>query len=101
MPIEFQQILHLSLETQTGDQYIFKQVYGSELDPYLLPMYITLRLFPLEYHRQRLTTDHLHFISKSKKSYFILPTKTFSFIIKNRSIVDVVNKIVSSLGLKK
>jgi hypothetical protein len=106
MPLEFWQIIQLSPETRIDDWYIFKgyniiRIYGNEFEPYLLPIYITMCLFSLEYRRKILAADHLHFISKSKKTSFNLPTQFFSFIIKNRSTIDVVNKIVYSLGFKR
>jgi hypothetical protein len=76
-------------------------VYCSEIDPYLLPMCITSLFFALEYFRQILAADFLHFILKNQKAYFALPTQAFSFIIKSRSFVDVINKLISSLGLEK
>jgi hypothetical protein len=76
-------------------------VYSNEIDPYLLPMCITSQFFSPEYFRQILAADFLQFISKNQKVYFTLLAQVFSFIIKSRSFVDVINKLISSLGLEK
>jgi hypothetical protein len=47
---EIQRILHLSNLAKTGDWYLYQnytdiRVYGCELAPYRLPMYLPVRIF--------------------------------------------------------
>jgi hypothetical protein len=89
-----------------GDWFLFKyftliRIYGFEDQPYQFPIYISPRLFSLEFCKQRLITDHFHFISKSKKDYFSLPAEFSSFLIKNKSTLDFIEKLLDSYYLKK
>jgi hypothetical protein len=90
MHISYQQKFIYTLAFKVGDWFLFKRyivikIYGCEIEPYQLPVYIPPRLFSLEYCRQRLATDQLHFISKSKRASFSLPAEFSSFIIKNNN----------------
>jgi hypothetical protein len=54
---ECRQMLQLTPDTKVGDWYIFEdhtiiRIYGSEFKPYLLPLFLTLRIFALEYISQ-------------------------------------------------
>jgi hypothetical protein len=68
-----QRILHLLNHTKTGDWYLYQdhteiRVYGCELAPYKLPKYLLVRMFSLEYIRQMINSDHIHFVSLKKKA---------------------------------
>jgi hypothetical protein len=43
------------------------KVYGCELAPYKLPKYLPVRIFTLEYIRQMINSDNIHFVSLKKK----------------------------------
>jgi hypothetical protein len=69
---EVQRILHLSDNTKTGDWYLYQdyteiRVYGCDLAPYKLPKYLPVRIFSLEYIRQIINSDDIHFVSLKKK----------------------------------
>ena len=69
---EVQRILHLSYNVKTGDWYLYHnhseiRVYGCEMAPYKLPRYISVRIFALEYIRQIMNSDDIHFISLKRK----------------------------------
>jgi hypothetical protein len=68
---EVQRILHLSENTNTGDWYLYQnhteiRLYGCELVPYKLPKYFPVRIFALEYIRQIMNSDDIHFVSLKK-----------------------------------
>jgi len=70
---EIKKTMHLSYHTKTCDWYLYHnyteiKVYGSELAPYKLPKYVIMRIFSLEYIRQKIDMDELHFVSAKKKS---------------------------------
>lgn len=70
---EIKRMLHLSDQAKTGDWYLYQnytkiRVYGYELAPYKLPKYVPMRIFSLEYIRQIINMDELHFISGKRKS---------------------------------
>jgi hypothetical protein len=69
---EVQRILSLSDNTKIGDWYSYQyyteiRVYGCELAPYKLPKYLPVRIFSLEYIRQIINSDDIHFVSLKKK----------------------------------
>jgi hypothetical protein len=74
MPFSYQQKLQLHPFLRVGDWFFFKEftiirIYGFELEPYQLPIYIPTRLFSLKYCRQILMIDQLHFISREKRFF--------------------------------
>ena len=69
---EVQRILHLSDLAKTCDWYLYQnhieiKVYGCELAPYKLPKYLLIRIFTLEYIRQMINSDDIHFVTFKKK----------------------------------
>jgi hypothetical protein len=69
---EVQRVLHLSEDVKTGDWYLYQnhskiRVYGCELAPYKLPRYVLVRIFALEYIRQIMNSNDIHFVSLKKK----------------------------------
>jgi hypothetical protein len=69
---EVQRILHISDHTKTGDWYLYQnhteiRVYGCELAPYKLSKYLPIIIFSLEYIRQMIDSDNIHFVSLKKK----------------------------------
>jgi hypothetical protein len=58
------------------------KVYGFEGEPYKLPVFLTPRIFSLEYIRQRMTTDHLHFTQHKQSVTFKLPHEVGPFLVK-------------------
>lgn len=76
---EVKRILHLTDQEKTRYQYLYQKyteirVYGCELAPYKLPKYLPMRIFSLEYIRQMLNLDDIHFVVAKKKSQFRIKT---------------------------
>ena len=70
---DIKRILHLTDQAKTGNWYLYQnyieiKVYGCELAPYKLPKYLPMRIFALEYIRQMLNSDDIHFVVEKKKS---------------------------------
>lgn len=68
---ELNNYLQLSPKTRIGDWYFFEnqtiiRVYGFEDEPFLLPAFLTPRIYALEYIRQRFALYFEHF-GKFKK----------------------------------
>jgi hypothetical protein len=69
---EIQRILHLLDLAKTGDWCLYQnhteiRVYGCELAPYRFPKYLPMRIFSLEYIRQMINSDDIHFVSLKNK----------------------------------
>jgi hypothetical protein len=68
------------------------RIYGCELEPYQLPIYILLHLFALEFCRERLVVDQLHFVSKSKKDSLFYLLIFHLFLLKTEQLlIDITN----------
>jgi hypothetical protein len=103
---ECKKLLQLSLDKRVGDWYIFEnyteiRIYGSELRPFLLPIFLTPRIFALEYIRQRLNSDDIHFVSRKYKANFKLKKEVGPFIVNTRSTLQVTTKILSAMGFQQ
>jgi hypothetical protein len=86
---KFQRILHLSDNAKTGDWFLYQnnteiRVFGCELPPYKLPKYVLVRIFALEYIRQIMNSDEIHFISLKKKKQLRIKGQIGSFICNSR-----------------
>jgi hypothetical protein len=85
---EIQRILHLSDLAKTGDWYLYQdhteiRVYGCELPPYKLPKFLPVRIFSLEYIRQMINSDDIHFVAFKKKQQLRIKGQIGSFICNN------------------
>ncbi len=77
LPI-MRELLQLSPNTILGDWFFFEKntlmrIYGYMRDPYMLPAFLTTRIFSLEYARQMIAMDDLHFVSKKATQMFKVP----------------------------
>jgi hypothetical protein len=99
---EVRRVLHLSENTKTGDWYLYKnhseiRVYGCELAPFKLPKYIPVRIFALEYIRQIMNSDDVHFVSLKKKQQLRLKGQIGSFICNNRGPGDEADRLLREM----
>lgn len=86
---EIKKFLHLSKHDKVGDWYLYQnyteiQIYGCEIPPYRLPIFVSIRIFTLEYIRHMLNMDELHFVSNKKKTYFKLKAHVGPYIVNTR-----------------
>jgi hypothetical protein len=99
---EIQRILHLSDLAKTGDWYLYQnhteiRVYGCELAPYKLPKYLPMRIFSLEYIRQMINSDDIHFVSLKKKQQLRIKGKIGSFICNSRGVGEEADKLLKEM----
>jgi hypothetical protein len=99
---EVQRILHLSDNVQTGDWYLCQnhteiRVFGCELAPYKLPRYVPVRLFALEYIRQIMNSDDIHFVSLKKKQQLRIKGQIGPFICNNRGAGEEADRILKEM----
>jgi hypothetical protein len=91
---EFKKILHLRKYTIVGDWYLGEdhtiiRVYVFEQHPYKLPIFLTQRIFSLEYITQRLISNQFHFSQHKQAINFKLPQEVGPFLVKLRTSLDV------------
>jgi hypothetical protein len=99
---EVQRILHLSDNTKTGDWYLYQnhteiRVFGCELAPYKLPKYFLVRIFALEYIRQIMNSDDIHFVSLKKKQQLRIKGQIGSFICNNRGTGEEADRMLKEM----
>jgi hypothetical protein len=73
------------------------RVYGCELAPYKLPRYISVRFFALEYIRQIINSNDIHFVSLKKKQQLWIKGKIGSFICNSRGAGDEADKLLREM----
>jgi hypothetical protein len=99
---EVRRVLHLSENTKTSDWYLYKnhseiRVYGCELAPFKLPKYMPVIIFALEYIRQIMNSDDVHFVSLKKKQQLRLKGQIGSFICNNRGAGDEADRLLREM----
>ena len=99
---EVRRVLHLSENTKTGDWYLYQnhseiRVYGCELAPFKLLKYMPVRIFALEYIRQIMNSDDIHFVSLKKKQQLRLKGQIGSFICNNRGAGDEADRLLREM----
>jgi hypothetical protein len=99
---EIQRILHLSDLAKTGDWYLYQnhteiRVYGCELASYKLPKYLPMRIFSLEYIREMINSDDIHFVSLKKKQQLRIKGKIVSFIYNSRDVGEEADRLLKQM----
>jgi hypothetical protein len=99
---EIQRILHLSDLAKTGDWYLYQdhteiRVYRCEMPPYKMPKFLPVRIFALEYIRQMINLDDIHFVAFKKKQQLRIKGHIGSFICNNRAAGEEANKILKEM----
>jgi hypothetical protein len=67
----------------------------------MLPKFLTIRIFALEYIRQRLNFDYIHFSSKKQKVTFKLKKEVGPFIVNTRATFQVAEKLLQEMGFQQ
>lgn len=98
-----QECLQLSKVVRCGDWFIFEEyveirLYGASVKPYRLPKFVPMRIFSLEFIRQNLSVDQVHFVPMKKGFLFKLPKAVGPFIVNTRQTVQEVELYVSFIG---
>ena len=88
-----QEFLHLGASCKFGDWFVFEEyyeiiLYGGNVEPYRLPNFVPMRLFALEFIRQSLNVDHVHFFPMKKGHMYKLPMSVGLFIVNIIHVFD-------------
>ena len=70
------------------------RIYGCELPPYKLPKYLPMRLFALEYYRQIINSDEVHFVRTKKNAQLRIKYHLGPFICNNREVGKEADEIL-------
>jgi hypothetical protein len=90
-------------ENRVGDWVLFMHstmiwVYGCHESPYLLPIFLTPRVFSLEFIRQRIISETEHFLKLHKASNLKFPFIIGPFIVKTRSCLSQIQAKLKEFG---
>lgn len=77
------------------------RIYGYELAPYKLPRYLPMRLFSLEYYRQIINLDEVHFVKAKKKAQLRIKYQLGPFVCSSREAGKEAEEILLRLKLKQ
>ena len=99
---EIKRVLQLAKNNKVGDWYLYQnhteiRIYGCQLAPYKLPKYLSMRIFSLEYFRQIINSDEVHFLSSMKKTQFKIKNQLDSLICNNIEASPKANKILQMM----
>ena len=76
-------------------------MYGFTGEPYKLPIFLSPRIFALEFMRQRLCAKEEHFGAFKNSSNVNFPLKVGPFIFKNKSAMLVIEKLLEVMDFQK
>ena len=83
------------------ENHTILRVYGVEEEPYLLPTFLTPRIYAIEYFKQRFILDHKHFASNNKSITFKLPQKIGPFMVRSRTTKTIVEYLWRDLKFQQ
>ena len=103
---EMKVMMQSSPEDRVGDWFLYKdfsilRVYVFTREPYRLPVFLTPRIFALEFMRQILYAEEEHFEAFKKSSNIKFPLKVGPFIFKNKSALVIVEKLLENMDFQK
>ena len=97
------EILQLSHERRIGNWFLFEhgtviRVYPFFYQPYILPTFLTVRVFALELIRQRLIVEDEHLLIYNKPLEVKFPWKVGPFGIKSKSTLPTFESMLREMG---
>lgn len=104
---DIKRILQLSKQYRIGDWYLYEnhteiRIYGCELCPFKLPKYVPMRLFALEYFKQMIHIDQVHFCKAKKKAQLRIKNQLGPYVCNDREAWKEAEKILEDhLKLRK
>ena len=92
---QMEEVLQFNPDRRVGEWFLLKdhiiiRVYGFVHEPYILPVYLTPRIFALEFIKKKLIVENEHFLNFRKASDIKFPLKVGPFIVKNKVALLVI-----------
>ena len=89
------EVLQFSPDRSVVDWFLLKEhtiirVYGFSHEPYIFPIFLTPRIFALEFITHKLIVENEHFLSFRKNYEIKFPLKVDPFLTKNKVDLPVV-----------
>ena len=88
-----------------GDWFLYKEfivlrIYGFEDEPYKLPVFLTKRIFVLEFLRQRLQVENEIFLKNKKASNMKFKYTIEPFVVNSTTALTIVRNILKSMNFQ-
>ena len=104
--LEMEQMLQFDPHRKVGDWFLLKEhtiirVYGFVHEPYILPAFLTTRIFSLYFITRKLTVENELFINFKKAFEIKFPLKVVPFIIKNKDSLPMIEGILKDMNFMK
>ena len=101
--LQMKKILHLSPNKRIGDWFLTEfeiiiRLYGFIHQPYILPAFLTVRVFSLELVTKRLTVEEEYIPSFRKISRIKFPWKVGPCTIKSRAALPLADNLLRNMG---
>ena len=99
---EMSQTLQLSNSKKIGDWFLIEfettiRLYGFVHPPYILPAFLTARVFSLELIRQKLIVEEENFLNFKKSSNLIFPWEVGPYTVRNRASLPLVTNFLRGM----
>ena len=101
-----EEMFHFSPDRRVKDWIFLKEhmiikVYGFSHEPYILPAFLTPRIFALEFIRHKLIVENEHFITFRKVCEIKFHLKVGQFIIKNKISLPMIEGLLQDMNFMK
>lgn len=101
---EMKAYMHNSIEPVGGwflyKYFIVLRVYGFEDEPYRLPIFLTKRIFVLEFLRQRLHVESEIFLKHKKASNIKFKYTIEPFVVNSTAALSVIQNIMKNMNFQ-
>ena len=96
------QTLQLSKSKKIGDWFLSDfgttiRLYGFVHPPYILPAFLTPRVFSLELIRHKLIVEEEHFLNFKKSSSLIFPWELKPYTVRSRDILSLLTNFLRGM----
>ena len=100
---EMKETLQLSPSKRIGDWFLLEsetiiRLYEFLHHPYVLPSFLTTRIFSLEFLRQNIIVEEEHILSFRKSLDMKFPWEVGPYVVKSRASLPIIDNILKSMG---
>ena len=98
---------HLQIGSEvTGDWFLYAEytrirLYGFTGYPFLLPAFLTDRIFALEFARQKIHTEKEHFLNIKKGCNISFHFTSVPFVVKSSQTMQILTYILETMKLQR
>ena len=100
---EMKETLQLSPSKRIGDWFLSEsetiiRLHGFVHQPYILPSFLTTRIFSLEFLRQKLTVEEELTLNFRNNLDIKFPWEEGPYVVKSRAALPIIDNLLKSMG---